>query len=121
MIYFLLLVALVSNALANISIKLGVRSFSGGFTETLAKPWLFVMNAYLLSGLVFFGIALVFYSLVLSKMNLSVAYPIMTGMGFLIVVSFSVWGLNEHLLWWQWLGIVFILLGVVLLSQGAIG
>ncbi|MDP2691972.1 MAG: SMR family transporter [bacterium] len=118
MFYVLLVIALVANALANIFLKLGMMKFSGGISGMILKPWLFVLNAYVFSGLVFFGIALVLYSLVLSKMNLSVAYPIMTGVGFVIVLSFSVLGLHEQFIWWQWIGIVLIFLGVLLLSQG---
>lgn len=120
MTYLFLFIALTSNAVANIAIKLGMKQFSGGLSELIVKPWLFVLNAYLLSGLFFFGIALIFYATVLSRMNLSIAYPIMTSVGFLIVISFSIFGLNESLFWWQWIGIVLILLGVLLLSQGAL-
>jgi len=121
MTYVFLLIALTSNALANISIKLGMKQFTGGLSDVLARPWSFVMNTYLLTGLILFGTALMFYALVLSRMNLSMAYPIMTSLGFVIVVGFSVWGLNEQLFWWQWLGIGIILFGVLLLSQGASG
>ena len=121
MIYIFLTIALVANAMANIFIKLGAQQFSGGLSELAVRPWMFVVNIYLLSGLIFFGVALVFYTVVLSKLNLSVAYPIMTSLGFLIVIGFSVWGLDESLFWWQWLGIAMIMAGVVLLSQGAVG
>jgi len=120
MTYFLLFLALTSNAVANIFIKLGSQQFAQGLRTIFSEPVLFFKNGYFFAGVSFFVLALVLYSLVLSRMQLSVAYPIMTSMGFVIVLSFSVWYLHEELLWWQWIGIVMIILGVVLLSQGKI-
>jgi len=114
----LLILALTGNALANICIKLGSEQFSEGLRVFFTNPFVLLKNGYFFAGLVLFGLALVMYSLVLSRMNLSIAYPIMTSMGFFIVVGFSVWHLEEHLMWWQWLGIALILTGVILLSQG---
>ena len=119
MTYFLLFLALSSNAVANIFMKLGAERFAEGLGVIFKSPAVFLKNGYFFGGLVFFAVALVLYSLVLSKMNLSIAYPIMTSLGFVIVLGFSVVYLNEQLWWWQWLAIVLILVGVVMLSQGA--
>jgi multidrug transporter EmrE-like cation transporter len=118
MMYFFLLLALTFNAGANILIKLGSRQFSLDLKLLASDPLVFLKNGYFVLGLCFFAAALVLYTLVLSKMNLSIAYPIMTSVGFLFVISFSVFYLGESMHWWQWLGIVSILFGVVLLSQG---
>ena len=118
MTYLFLLVALTGNALANICIKLGSQQFAEGVQLFWKDPAILFKNGFFLAGVMLFAVALVMYSLGISKMNLSIAYPIMTSMGFLIVVSFSVWQLQEQLMWWQWMGIVLILLGVILLSQG---
>lgn len=118
MIYFFLFLALTLNAVANILIKLGSKQLAFDLQQFMAQPLMFIKNGYLVVGLCFFASALVFYSLVLSKMNLSIAYPIMTGMGFVFVIFFSVFFLQEQLFWWQWLGIAFIFSGVALLAQG---
>jgi len=118
MIYFLLFLALTFNAVANICIKLGSKQMTIDLQHLMTQPLMFLKNGYLVLGLCLFATALVFYSLVLSRMNLSMAYPIMTGAGFVLVVGFSVLVLREQLFWWQWLGIGSIFLGVVLLSQG---
>jgi len=121
MVYWLLLAALTSNAVANILIKLGAEQFTEGLKVLFKHPWQMFSNGYFFAGLIFFALALVLYAQVLSKMSLSVAYPIMTSLGFIIVVGFSVVGLKEQLFWWQWIGVLLILLGVLLLSQGASG
>lgn len=116
MTYLLLFLALTSNAVANILMKLGSEQFSQGLKLFFQKPSVFFSNAPFFGGLVFFGVALLLYTQVLARMSLSVAYPIMTSLGFAIVVGYSVMVLDEHLMWWQWMGLVCILLGVVLLS-----
>lgn len=120
MVHFQLFLALTFNAVANICIKLGSQQMALDLKQLLSEPLMLLKNGYLMLGLCFFAGALVLYSFVLSKMNLSVAYPIMTGAGFLIVVGFSVLVLRESLFWWQWIGIFSIVAGVVLLSQGPI-
>ena len=104
MVYWLLAAALVCNAVANIFIKLGSEQFSNGLRVLFQHPWQMFSNGYFFAGLLFFALALVLYAQVLAKMNLSIAYPIMTSLGFVIVVGFSVLALKEQLFWWQWLG-----------------
>jgi len=120
MVYFHLFLALTFNAAANICIKLGSKQMALDLQQLMSEPLMLIKNGYLVIGLCFFALALVLYSLVLSKMNLSIAYPIMTGVGFIFVVGFSVFVLREQLFWWQWLGIASILAGVILLSQGSL-
>jgi multidrug transporter EmrE-like cation transporter len=119
MTYLLLFLALSSNAVANILMKLGSEQFSLGLKSLFVKPVLFFSNGYFFSGLFFFGLALLLYTQVLARMSLSIAYPIMTSLGFVIVVGFSVLVLKEQLIWWQWLGMVMVLVGVLLLSLEA--
>lgn len=118
MVYFQLFLALTFNAVANICIKLGSKQMALDLQQLMSEPLMLIKNGYLVLGLCFFAAALVLYSFVLSKMSLSVAYPIMTGVGFVFVIGFSVLVLREQLFWWQWLGIASILAGVILLSQG---
>ena len=80
------------------------------------EPLGFLKNGYLVIGVIFFAVALVLYTLVLARMNLSVAYPIMVSVGFALVMTYSVVFLHEQLWWWQWLGILLVLVGVTLLS-----
>lgn len=117
MIYLIFIAAIVFNALANILIKLGMKS--GGVVNfaNLGSTLLNLLtNIYFLIGLLSFGLALVFYSFVLQKVNLSIAYPIMTSMGFVLVILVSVFYLKESLSVFQMLGILFIAAGVWLVA-----
>ncbi|MCL5935644.1 MAG: cation transporter, partial [Firmicutes bacterium] len=90
-IYVVLLAAIIFNAGANIMIKAAMRKSpifleQGAVLQAFAQA---VKNPQLIAGVALFGLALAAYSVVLSKINLSVAYPIMTGAGFLLVFLFS--------------------------------
>ncbi|MFH1228330.1 MAG: SMR family transporter [Planctomycetota bacterium] len=113
MLYVILILAIVFNAAANILMKYGMTK--GGsldglkITEMLSKM---AGNYILWSGVGCFILALMAYSYVLSKMNLSVAYPIMTSCGYAIVIVTSVFFLKETLNWVQVAGLVLITAGV---------
>lgn len=116
MTILLLVLAIIFNASANILMKLGAKQM-GSVSVGLDAVKAFVTSPYIWSGLVSFGLALMFYTYVLTKMNLSVAYPLMTSLGFLIVVSFSVFYLHETVNWMHLLGLVLVLAGLILITQ----
>lgn len=117
--YLLLFFALTSNAIANICMKLGSETYAEGLKKIFTEPMIFFKNGYFFAGIFFFMLGFFLYGLVLARMPLSVAYPIITGLGYLIVISFSVLALGEQLFWWQWIGMALILSGIILLSQSA--
>lgn len=72
-----------------------------------------VFNPYFIAGLASFGLALLGYRYVLGKgLKLSLAYPVFTSSGFIIVLIASSIFFKERLNFTQWLGISFILVGV---------
>jgi multidrug transporter EmrE-like cation transporter len=82
-----LVFAIVFNAAANILLKLGMKDAGSlGKLGIVRMFTIAVTNAWVWLGLASFGIAFILYSIVLSRMKLSVAYPIMTSCGFVIVV-----------------------------------
>jgi len=112
-----LFLALFFNAFANIMMKYGVRErpvVTDAGIRTLVVSYL--TNGHLMLGILFFGIALVFYSKTLERMNLSIAYPIMTSSGILIVTLWSLLFFGEHLSPWQWVGIGLIIAGLWLVN-----
>ncbi len=113
MIYVILGLAIIFNAVANILIKLGMSKVTLG-PEFNALQMIITMltNLYVISGIISFGLALVLYSYVLNKINLSIAYPLMTSLGYAIVVSFSVLFFKETLALYQIIGLILIISGV---------
>lgn len=116
--YLVLGIAILTNAFANIIIKIGMNRVGGMDISSLSE----VINKFLLNhliwlGVALFGIALVSYSYVLSHIQLSIAYPIMTSLGFVVVILVSLLYLSEKLSLIQMAGIAFIVLGVWLVAK----
>jgi multidrug transporter EmrE-like cation transporter len=112
-----LILAILFNAFANILMKYGVKDraiATDGGPLTLALSYL--TNLKLMGGIAFFGIALVFYTKTLEKMNLSLAYPAMTSTGILIVTFWSILFFGERLNLWQWTGVSLIIAGLWLVN-----
>ena len=78
--------------------------------KVFLNPWL-VLGVFLFIG------ALGAYGVALSKMNLSIAYPIMTSLGFVIVTVFSILHFKETINLAQFIGLVAILGGIWLVSN----
>ncbi|MCZ8343691.1 MAG: SMR family transporter [Leptospira sp.] len=110
-IVFVFCIAVIFNALANILIKTSSLRDSAQ-TEKLGIIWT-ILNPYFIAGLASFGLALLGYRYVLGKgLKLSLAYPVFTSSGFIIVLIASAILFKERLNLTQWLGIGFILVGV---------
>jgi len=113
-----LVVALIFNALANILMKLAnVRSNLPANASIMEKIVSIYFSIPFIGGLFLFALNLFFYTYALSKMNLSVAYPIMVGAGFTIIGVSSYFIFNERLSAIQVTGILLILIGVTLVAH----
>ena len=115
-IYIVLSFAIILNALANILMKVAMRKqdtttgvISMG-TQALTNPTLFL-------GMLSFALALAGYCYVLSKLNLSIAYPLMTSVGFLIVILVSWLFLGETITKIQIVGFICIIAGVWMVAR----
>ncbi|WP_437717013.1 EamA family transporter [Sorangium sp. So ce448] len=115
--YLFLIIALVFNATANILMKLASRRVPSMEGLSLVEKGLaLVTNYHLVLGLVLFASNILFYVLALKRINLSIAYPIMSSGGFLLISVFSVYVLHETLTALQIGGIVLIAAGIALLA-----
>jgi multidrug transporter EmrE-like cation transporter len=76
-----------------------------------------VSNYQLMTGLLLFVLNVVFYVAALSRLNLSVAYPIMLAGGIVIVVSVSVFALREAVAPLQIVGLALLILGIALVGH----
>lgn len=107
----LLILAIVFNALANVFVK---ASAYYGKNDTLLRT---ITNVWLLSGLISFGLAFLLYRYVLKEVPLSIAYPVMTSAGFAIVLGISRFLFQEKLVFIQWIGIGFLVVGIWLIAS----
>jgi small multidrug resistance pump len=110
--------AIVFNAGANILLKLGMKDAGSiaklGIGKMIA---LAVTNVWVWLGLASFGIAFILYSIVLSRMKLSIAYPIMTSCGYVIVVVAAMFLFAEEASLLKFAGIGLIAAGIWVVSM----
>ncbi|MFN6487598.1 MULTISPECIES: SMR family transporter [unclassified Nostoc] len=70
------------------------------------------LNIYLLGGICTYGISTIFYVVVLSKLNLSVAYPVVIGLTIIFTMIAGAVVLREKISISQWLGAGLMLSGI---------
>ena len=115
MAYVLLAIALLLNALANTLLKIGASHLQG---TADASIWLRLAgNPYLLFGLILFAVNVVFYVAALSRLQLSIAYPVMVVGSLLVVVLSSALWLRETVTPLQWSGVALLLIGIMLVTH----
>ncbi len=112
-----LVFALIANAAANVMIKAGMRSQEVDLGEPVAALKMMITNPLVIGGVILFAMNIVSYAYVLTRVPLSLAYPIMTSGGFLIVVTASAILLRESLSVPQMFGIALIIGGVILVAS----
>lgn len=114
--HFALIFALLANASANILIKAGMRrlDLQGASLGMIVRQ--VTTNLPVLVGITLFAVNVLAYAYALNRIPLSQAYPIMTSVGFVIVVSASVFFFGETLDIYQISGMFLIVAGVVLIA-----
>lgn len=95
-------------------IKLGEIKFS--FPEIFSVIGQIFQNVWILIGIVLFGISFLTWLFILSKLQLNIAYPIIISIEAVFVSSASWFLFHEYLSWLQILGIVFVIIGILLIS-----
>lgn len=113
--WIILGIAIFLNALANILIKVGVTGKVGKIDLRMIVG--IITTPAIIGGILSFIFALVAYGYVLSKMDLSIAYPLMTSIGFAIVTLPSWLFLKEIITPLQIIGFLFILSGVWMVAK----
>ena len=115
-----LMLALTLNAVANLMMKFGTNRLADGsgpdgpgfgpLLGALAKNWVLIL------GLACFATNVIFYIFALRGIQISVAYPVMFCGGVAIIALVAWLFLGERLSGVQWLGLAFIVVGVLLVS-----
>lgn len=111
--FVMILISVSLGVTGQICFKTGMRGFEGNyfglFAHVLKTPVIILgLGCYFISTLIWLNI--------LSKVNLSYAYP-MLSIGYALVVFLSWIIFKENVSLWRWLGVVLISLGVSLISK----
>ncbi|MCK9523770.1 MAG: SMR family transporter [Proteobacteria bacterium] len=114
--FLFLAIAVLFNGAANVLMKKGMSTAPAG------TAWRDIVGHYLTSwpllvGLALFALNVVAYTQALSRLPLSVAYPVMVSLTGVIVISTSLIWFKENISWMQWSGFAFIICGVVLVTR----
>lgn len=70
------------------------------------------LNIYLIGGIVAYGVSTIFYVLVLGKINLSIAYPLVIGLTLVATTLCGAILLREKILTLHWVGLGLMLSGL---------
>ncbi|NJN39074.1 MAG: small multidrug resistance protein [Acaryochloridaceae cyanobacterium CSU_3_4] len=79
-----------------------------------------LLNFYLLGGVSAYGLSTILYILVLDKLNLSVAYPVVIGLTVASTTLTGAYFLGEQVARIQWIGIGLMLSGISAIALGKV-
>jgi len=118
--YTYLLVSILMGALAQVSLKKGMQAL-GQISVTTLVPNLggIFFNPYILGGILLYGSSLMIWLIVLSRMELSRAYPFVS-LGYMITFACGILLLDEKMSYYKIFGLMFIVAGTLIMSRGEI-
>ena len=118
MVNFLLLFISISLAIVGqLLMKHGMMIF-GQFpiNQFIEKLFPMLFQPYVFMGIMSFAISSIFWLVVLSRIDLSMAYPLVS-IAYIVTAIFSYYFFKEHITLIRWIGIITICLGVFLVSR----
>ena len=115
--YLFLGVSILLAVMGQLLMKKGMMLF-GTFqvTQLFSKIIPMFLNPYVFFGFVCFGLSSIFWLVVLSRLEISLVYP-MVSVAYVLVAVVSWFFFKENLTIIRWAGIAVILLGVFLISR----
>ncbi|MBH87879.1 MAG: 4-amino-4-deoxy-L-arabinose transferase [Pelagibacterales bacterium] len=105
------------NALAQILLKAGMKNFGNidlknNITQTVLS---ISLNPYIISGFISYGISIILWLWVLSKVDVSLAYPFQA-LGYIIVTILAWLVFQENINLIRIIALIFITLGLIILA-----
>jgi len=80
-----------------------------GIIKALSVPWLYC-------ALTTYGVATIFWLYILQRIPLSVAYPFSV-LAMVIVPILALFLFNEQINWSYWVGLIFIVIGLIIIAS----
>lgn len=114
----ILIITVLANALANVFIKLGVQKLpalqAANLIPNLGKIF---TNVWILAGAFLFVTNFPLYNLLLQRMRLAIAYPLITSLAFAVAVLAAVFIFHEGLRAPHYVGLALLVIAVWLLAR----
>ncbi len=116
-IVFLLVGDILANAGAHVLIKEGMSRHGVEASKNMKDALVrILLNPFAMGGILAYGLSFLFYAALLSKVDLSFAYPFCIGAAFLLVLAGSMLFFGERLNRWRLGGIMAIFLGILVMT-----
>lgn len=118
-IFLFILTAVLLNTAAQVLLKAGMNqigTFSLTFHHIIKSGLQVAVNPFILGGLFIYVFSVLVWLLVLSRTDVSYAYP-MTSLGYILSAAVAYWWLGEQLTLARIVGICVIIAGVYLISR----
>lgn len=117
----MLVLSVIFNALGVFAIKwrlnqLGPINFES-FQSTLSYFFLLLQSPFVLAGVVLFFLAPFLFTVSLSRMEISIAYPAQIGLNFFLVLILAILFLGEQMTFTKLIGIMCVLAGIYFLNK----
>ena len=113
-----IVIAVATGAVAQTMMKLGTQRV-GRFGESPPLDFLFrlLTNPFVLVAILAYGFGVIFYMFMLSRLDLSFLYPVMTALGLIFATLVSSVILGEHVSLVRLSGIAVVIVGVFLVGR----
>ena len=108
------MLTVLMNAFANVFIKLGTQKLPALDAQNL---WKILGNGWIMLGALLFASNFPLYNMVLQRMKLSIAFPLITTSAFAVALIVSVFVFHESLRVPQYVGLVLLIIGIWLLAR----
>ncbi len=104
-----------------LSMKAGMNKVGEITASDFSQPFELVgrvaKSAWAVTGIILYAVSAIFWLIVLSRIDLSVAYPLVAA-GYVFVVFYSWLVFKESVRWFSWIGLGMIVIGVIITAQG---
>ena len=115
----LLLVTISFNVFGQLLMKQGmtiVGPITGDLSLLISSLGKAFLNPYVIAGVGAYAASSIFWLILLSRVDLSYAYPALS-LGYVLVTVVSYFFLGEHVSALRWAGVIVICIGVILVSR----
>lgn len=114
----LILVSVLLGSVGQVLVKYGITGVELDLSIRHLIPSIIsiIKNIPVMCGIVSYGVSFLLWIKVLSKVELSYAYP-MVSMGYVLVMIFSYFIFKENISLTRIIGVIFIMIGVVLVAR----
>ncbi|MGQ9499252.1 MAG: EamA family transporter [Dissulfurimicrobium sp.] len=114
-----ILLGVFLNAFAQLALKQGMRmigEFAFSMENLISVGIKVVLNPYVILGLFFYVVSVVVWLFVLSRVDVSFAYPLLS-VGYIVAAMFGMAFFGEGVGLTRWAGIIVICIGVYLITR----